>query len=77
MTKEKRMQSATICGRGPTTDYDSVIIRYYWDAMYIRKAGIWLDVKIITKTAAQGISNLVIAFFGLFKKKKSGIVVES
>lgn len=62
---------------GPTSDYDSVIIRYYWDAMYIRKAGIWLDVKIIVKTLAQGFSNLAVAMLTIFRKRKEGIVVDS
>ncbi len=57
---------------GPTSDYESIIIRYYWDAMYIRKAGIWLDVKIISMTLARGLSNLFIALIGLFRKQKDG-----
>jgi putative colanic acid biosysnthesis UDP-glucose lipid carrier transferase len=44
---------------GPTTDYESIIIRYYWDAMYVRKASVPLDIKIIAKTAANGLSNLI------------------
>jgi putative colanic acid biosynthesis UDP-glucose lipid carrier transferase len=43
---------------GPTTDYESIIIRYYWDAMYVRKAGVGLDVKIIWNTFSQGVGNL-------------------
>lgn len=35
---------------GPTSDYESIIIRYYWDAMYVRKAGLWLDLKIFFGT---------------------------
>ena len=42
---------------GPTADYDSVIIRYYWDAQYVRKAGLWLDSKIIFATTTQGVKN--------------------
>lgn len=57
---------------GPTSDYDSIIIRYYWDAMYIRKAGIWLDIKIIVKTLGQGFSNLAIAMLNVFRKRKDG-----
>lgn len=59
---------------GPTSDYDSVIIRYYWDAMYIRKAGIWLDIKIIVKTLGQGFSNLAVAMLNIFRKRKDGKV---
>ncbi len=47
---------------GPTPDYDSIIIRYYWDAMYIRKAGFWLDIKIFWKTLVQGVLNVVSVF---------------
>ena len=43
---------------GPTSDYESIIIRYYWDAMYVRKAGILLDAKIFWKTLVQGIGNV-------------------
>lgn len=43
---------------GPTSDYESIIIRYYWDAMYVRKAGILLDAKIFWKTLVQGIGNI-------------------
>jgi putative colanic acid biosynthesis UDP-glucose lipid carrier transferase len=35
---------------GPTSDYESVIIRYYWDAMYVRKASFLLDLKIFLAT---------------------------
>ena len=61
---------------GPTSDYDSIIIRYYWDAMYVRKAGIWLDVKIITRTLAQGITNLVKAIPDIFRKQMKGKIEE-
>ncbi|HEX5654367.1 MAG TPA: sugar transferase [Chitinophagaceae bacterium] len=44
---------------GPTSDYESIIIRYYWDAMYVRKAGVLLDAKILLQTFISGISNLV------------------
>ena len=35
---------------GPTITYESIIIRYYWDAMYIRKANFWLDLRILWRT---------------------------
>ncbi|MEO8404679.1 MAG: sugar transferase [Chitinophagaceae bacterium] len=38
---------------GPTNDYDSIINRYYWDAMYVGKLNISLDIKIILKTIAR------------------------
>ncbi len=44
---------------GPALDYETVMLRYYWDAMYVRKATMWLDLKIIFKTVALGFSNLV------------------
>lgn len=36
--------------RGPVKDYESIVNRYHWDAVYVRKAGIWLDIKVIGKT---------------------------
>jgi len=38
---------------GPTSNYESIINRYYWDAQYVRKAGLWLDVKIVTITISR------------------------
>lgn len=43
---------------GFTADYDSIILRYYWDAQYVRKAGLWMDLRIITATVQQSIQNL-------------------
>jgi putative colanic acid biosynthesis UDP-glucose lipid carrier transferase len=43
---------------GPTTDYDSIIQRYYWDAMYISKASALLDGKIIVKTIWMSVRNV-------------------
>lgn len=40
---------------GPTKDYESIINRYYWDAEYVRKAGLWLDAKILALTIARSI----------------------
>jgi putative colanic acid biosynthesis UDP-glucose lipid carrier transferase len=53
---------------GPTSDYESIIIRYYWDAMYVRKAGFMLDARIIMQTAAHGLANLMSLFLSTFKK---------
>lgn len=50
---------------GPTADYDSIIQRYYWDAMYISKASASLDGKIIIKTIWMSLRNL----FGLLSRK--------
>jgi len=44
--------------RGPAKDYESIMNRYYWDAVYIRKAGPWLDIKIAGETIAHSFKNL-------------------
>lgn len=54
---------------GFTAGYDSIILRYYWDAQYIRKAGLWLDIKIVAATVKQGLQNLSGSFFTGRKKK--------
>jgi putative colanic acid biosynthesis UDP-glucose lipid carrier transferase len=51
---------------GPTADYNSIIQRYYWDAMYISKASASLDVKIIIKTIWMSLRN----FRGLIYRAK-------
>jgi len=51
---------------GPITDYESIIIRYYWDAMYVRKAGMRLDIRIFLITVKQSVFN---ALCLLFSKK--------
>lgn len=53
---------------GLTPDYDSIILRYYWDAQYVRKAGIWLDLKIIGITIKQSVLNMKTVFSALFSK---------
>jgi putative colanic acid biosysnthesis UDP-glucose lipid carrier transferase len=47
---------------GPTSDYESISLRYYWDAQYVRKANFWLDIKIIWTTAMQMFKNIGTAF---------------
>jgi putative colanic acid biosynthesis UDP-glucose lipid carrier transferase len=60
---------------GPTTDYESIINRYYWDAQYVRKAGLWLDIKIIGITIIQGLCNLIhIGFYIFGKTRKSAVI---
>ncbi len=55
---------------GPTKDYESVMFRYYWDAMYVRKANATLDARILGMTVVQAGKNfLTILFKGLFKRK--------
>ncbi len=49
--------------RGPTRDYESIIVRYYWDAQYVRKSGFWLDLKIMGITIVQSFHSFVRAFF--------------
>lgn len=48
---------------GPTLDYESIVNRYYWDAQYVRKAGLWLDTKIITLTITGSIYQLWLNYF--------------
>ena len=47
---------------GVIRDYESIIIRYYWDAQYVRKAGFVLDGKIIVSTLLRGLSNVASLF---------------
>jgi putative colanic acid biosynthesis UDP-glucose lipid carrier transferase len=55
--------------RGPAKDHESIVNRYYWDAVYVRKAGLWLEIKIICKTIARGLYNLAIVFSDMVKKR--------
>jgi putative colanic acid biosynthesis UDP-glucose lipid carrier transferase len=43
---------------GPTTDYESIINRYYWDAMYVGNFSPGLDLKIIGRTLFMAVKNL-------------------
>jgi len=62
---------------GPTSNYESVIVRYYWDARYVRKAGLWLDIKIIGITIIQSFKNLVAVCLQIFQKnKKDSFTIE-
>lgn len=58
---------------GPTLDYESIILRYYWDAMYVRKASAWIDCKIILATVRHGFQNIFDAIFSSFRKKHKTI----
>jgi putative colanic acid biosynthesis UDP-glucose lipid carrier transferase len=53
---------------GPTKDYESIINRYYWDAEYVRKAGLWLDAKILVLTIARSIYRSRAGGFRFFGK---------
>ena len=58
---------------GPTEDYESIIIRYYWDAQYVRKVSLWLDLKLIMATTAKVSGNLYKVFLGSFSGKRKGL----
>ncbi len=55
---------------GLTADYESIILRYYWDAQYVRKASLWLDLKIIGATVIQIVRNIKTVCSSLFRKKQ-------
>lgn len=55
--------------RGPAKDYESIVKRYYWDAVYVRKAGAWLDTTIAAKTFTWCFINLAKVLLASFKKK--------
>ena len=60
---------------GLTPDYESIIIRYYWDAQYVRKASVWLDIKIIGITIVQCIRNLANTCFHFSGNKREPSVI--
>lgn len=66
---------------GPTTDYESIIIRYYWDAQYVRKVNLWLDLKIIGTTIIQSMSNIktvcAVVFRRKAEKKKDTMIIKN
>ena len=53
---------------GPARDYESIMTRYYWDAVYVRKAWLWLDVKIIVKTISRSFKNFSLLFKAASRK---------
>ena len=55
---------------GPAKDYDSIVTRYYWDAEYVKKAGLWLDMKIIGATIIRSIPIFIKVFSAPFRKTK-------
>ncbi len=57
---------------GPTSDYESISLRYYWDAQYVRKANLWLDLRIVGITIFQMLQNIKTLFF-VSSKKESAI----
>lgn len=44
---------------GPTTNYESIINRYYWDAMYVGNFNAGLDLKIMAKTIYLSMKNFI------------------
>ena len=61
---------------GPTEDYESIIIRYYWDAQYVRKVSLWLDLKLIMTTIAAVSGNLYRVFFGRVSGKQKALQMQ-
>jgi putative colanic acid biosynthesis UDP-glucose lipid carrier transferase len=55
---------------GPTLDYESIFMRYHWDAEYIRNAGFWLDLKIVFLTFLRGLGNIISSAGSLFFKQQ-------
>jgi len=53
---------------GLTADYESIILRYYWDAQYVRKASVWLDLKIIGATMIHSMCNVKAVCFDIFRQ---------
>lgn len=53
---------------GPTSDYESISLRYYWDAQYVRKANLWLDLRIVSTTVFQMLKNIKLLFTRRSKK---------
>jgi putative colanic acid biosynthesis UDP-glucose lipid carrier transferase len=53
---------------GRTTDYESIAMRYFWDAMYVGKANAWLDMKIICKTTWMVLKSLTRFFYPIKRK---------
>lgn len=53
--------------RGPTADFESVFHRYQYDAFYVRNCDIWLDIRIIRKTASQ---TLMFLYSKLVRRKE-------
>ena len=45
---------------GPARDYESIVRRFHWDAVYVRKANLGLDIKIIGKTIQRSLHILLL-----------------
>jgi putative colanic acid biosynthesis UDP-glucose lipid carrier transferase len=61
---------------GATPDYESIVIRYYWDAQYIRKAGFLLDLRIMTITFFQELKNVSQLIRVVSRKRKTTLITD-
>ena len=61
---------------GATPDYESIVIRYYWDAQYIRKAGFLLDLRIMTITFFQELKNVSKLIRVVSRKRKTTLITD-
>jgi len=52
---------------GPTADYESIFVRYHWDAEYIRNANFLLDLRILGLTVMQMIGSIIYLVFSFFR----------
>jgi putative colanic acid biosynthesis UDP-glucose lipid carrier transferase len=48
--------------RGPAQNFDQIFRRYQWDAFYVRNAGLWMDMRIVHRTAMQTFSYVLNKF---------------
>lgn len=55
---------------GLARDYESIMTRYYWDAVYVRKASLGLDIRIMGNTIKRSIYNFITVFPVIFKERK-------
>jgi lipopolysaccharide/colanic/teichoic acid biosynthesis glycosyltransferase len=53
---------------GQTPDYESIFARYHWDAEYVRKATLGLDLKILSLTMFECIGNFALLCVRFCKK---------
>jgi putative colanic acid biosynthesis UDP-glucose lipid carrier transferase len=56
---------------GRTIDYESIFTRYHWDAEYIRKASLHLDLKIFCLTFLQAFGNVIYLAYLFFVMEKN------
>ena len=52
---------------GPTVDYESIFIRYHWDAEYVRNANFFLDLRILGLTLLQSLGNIIYLIISFFR----------